>query len=130
MGLWGIGLLIYNIFRAIYHGTMYIINPFIDAAEMLTFGFGEGRGRRRERQDERNRQRERGPGSNMRGRSRNGDVNVQVGQKEGDVVMGRVERLGHFGEINGMNVMDGRGMRNMGPQRMGGMGGRPPAYRV
>ena len=123
MALWGLGLLIYNIFRAIYHGIMFIINPVIDAAEKLRFDFGEGRGRRRERQDERNRQRERGPGSNMRGRSSNGNVvnvNVQDGQKGGDVEMGG---------INGLNGMDGRGMRNMGPQKMGGLGGRPPPYR-
>lgn len=133
LALWGIGLLIYNVFHAIFHGIIFIINPVIVAAEKLRFVFGEGRGRRRERQDERVRQRERGPGSNIRGRSRNDNVvnvNVQVGQKEGAVKMNRIGRLGHLDEINGLNGMEGRGMRNMGPQRMNGLGGHPPAYRV
>lgn len=125
MVFWGIGILIYNIFRAI----QFVVNPIIDAAEKLRFGFGEGRGRRRERVDKGHRQRERGPGSGMRGRSRNGrdgnvnvvNVNVRLGEERRDVEMGRVGRL---------NGYDGRGMRNMGPQRMGGLDGRPPAYWV
>lgn len=131
MILWGIGILIYNIFRAIYHGIMFVVNSVIDAAEQLRFGFGEGRGRRRERENERNRQRERGPGSGMRGRSRNGrdssanvvNVNVQVGQINGDLEMGRLE-------LDGINGLSERGMRNMGPQRMGDLGGHPPPYQV
>lgn len=129
MVFWGIGILIYNIFRAIYHGIIFVANTIIDAAEKLRFGFGEGRGRRREREDERNRQRERGPGSGMRGRSRNGrdgnvnvvNVHVRVGEERRDVEMGRVGRLSGY---------DGRGMRNMGPQKMGGLAGPPPAYWV
>ena len=120
MMLWGIGILIYNIFRAIYHGIIFIVNPIIEAAENLMIVFGEGRGRRRERKEEKHRQRERGAGSGRRGRSRNDRdvrdgnvVNVRVGEEERDVEMGR---------LNGYDV---RGMRNMGPQRMGGL---PPAY--
>ena len=69
----------------------------------------------------------------MRGRSRNDNVmnvNMQVGKKEEAVEMNRIRSLGHLDEINGLIGMEGRGMRNMGPQRMNGLGGYPPAYHV